>query len=68
MTATNWISKIMTQRWTEIPNWWLKKTGDFFQRLARHIKLIINTHLLLISCVECEKQTFSKPLMTVNKD
>lgn len=27
---TNWISKIMTQRWTEIPNWWLKKTGDFF--------------------------------------
>lgn len=30
MTATNWISKIMPQRWTEIPNWWLKKTGDFF--------------------------------------
>lgn len=44
MTATNWISKIMTQRWTEIPNWWLKKTGDFFQRLARHIKLI--THII----------------------
>lgn len=46
MTATNWISKIMTQRWTEIPNWWLKKTGDFFQRLARHIKLITHNYYL----------------------
>lgn len=66
MTATNWISKIMTQRWTEIPNWWSKKTGDFFQRLARHIKLI--THNYYLYGVECEKQTFSKPLMTVNED
>lgn len=42
-------------------NWWfLLEVSTSYQ--------INNTQLLLISCVECEKQTFSKPLMTVNED
>lgn len=67
MTATNWISKIMTQRWTEIPKLVVKENWWFLLEVSTSYQ-INNTQLLLISCVECEKQTFSKPLMTVNED